>query len=356
MNIYLACYDAGAHPVDGSFWTWHHTDLKNNLLDQFYYNVASKHLPLPSTESAHFITSPKSLCGGCAGISGEWACWYRFADGGNDVHGRPGRIVLLAAFFKKNDGAQNNTSGILRHRLFQEYVRQAKSSCPMPRPASLELLIPSVHSEVDSAVDPENWKLLREQSRLDINGENAIIKIGNIIANIPPGTNFDCTVQSDAMGEQASITLPPGWEPITKEAEFSHNLLDDSDMGIKPLHREVSVVTQYPKANQKGSGQTVQESRFGFSITQQMIFAALSILIVGLVVGFAVGFVVGRWTGKSFWKKNTPTPRIIHVFRNKTLPKTQSALQQQGPQILNRSSNTIPAPVNNNAPKPATKQ
>jgi hypothetical protein len=304
MRFYLACYDPGGDATDGSFWAWQHPALKADMLDEFYYGFASKHLPLPSTQSARFLTLPNGLCGGCAGISHQWSCWYRFVDGGSDVRGRPGRIVLLAAFFNPLDGQGRNTSGVLRNAIIQGYAQQAPSMCPIPPPASMELLF----SEVVASVDRVQREKLEGESVVNFDGTNAMNAGGDLIANIPPGNSFDCTVQGALGGESVRVQLLHGQRLLAKEGGMSSVEPDGAAMEIEPVEVQLShapatapnlrgIVPLSTRARNRPGG------RFGTGIPL--------ITIIGVrIIIFIAGFAVGILTGGILWKKGPNTSSL----------------------------------------------
>ena len=275
MRFYLACYDAGADAVAGSFWTWHHPEIGADALDKSYYEVASKNLPLPSTNSFHILATPNGLWGGCAGISPEWACWYRFADGGTDVRGRPGRSVLFAAFFRPDDGRGNDTSGVLCSDFFQENGRLARLRRPVPCPTRLELSIPLGPAHRD----PSQWERLRRESRMEFNEPNAITAAGNLIANIPPGTCFDCRVQREAGSESAVLNVLSSLEPTTERSVILGGMAGD----IKPACSQV-----FTSANRKPTVRKTMLQTMGLGPRNRQYGLATALFI--FIMGFGLGF------------------------------------------------------------------
>ncbi|MGC9258640.1 MAG: hypothetical protein ACP5I8_00985 [Phycisphaerae bacterium] len=343
MRFYLACYDAGADAVAGSFWTWHHPDIQTDALDRLYYDFASKHLPLPSSGLARFLTLPNGLCGGCAGVSPRWSCWYRFVDGGTDIRGRPGRIVLLAAFFNPSETRGENTADVLRHQVLQDCARQAKSSCPILPPRSLELLI----SGVPAGLDPVQWEKLNRELSMDLNCKNAIFAGGNLIANIPPQMSFDCTVQSGPDGESMRVQLLPSRQSIAEESGMSWGERDATSLEQEPADFHGSHTPAMQPSHCEAMPPPIRAKKRP-GILPAMHGSTKSVYISI----FLVGFIIGLLTGWACWKRAHTTIPKLRTQLNQQIPTQKLHTLPLSKQVARLSSNSSKPPASGVAKPP----
>ena len=94
----IALYDPSQPSKDGAFWSWHAPELDPKLLNRLYYDVAVQGRPDDPNR-----LDDGTIVGGIAQLTPEWACVYRFGNGGRDLRRRPGRFVMLAAFLPYAD-------------------------------------------------------------------------------------------------------------------------------------------------------------------------------------------------------------------------------------------------------------
>lgn len=216
MRCLLAVFDPAHRSPDGSYWTWRHPELPPDVLDAFYYGSAAKHFPV-GTEP---ISADGLQCG-CASVGDEWICWYRFASGGRDRAGRPGRWVVLAAFLHRRDYYGEDWSWIFDSPPFEHLASQASTHCPLPAPASLE-----VPWDSRGAAGPAS-----PAAGCSPAGNYATAPASHLTSSvcgaaIRPGRGFDCVLVRGNGIDQISVTVHDG----IQQPSIGHRSLDTSDL------------------------------------------------------------------------------------------------------------------------------
>ncbi|HMO83411.1 MAG TPA: hypothetical protein PKC18_00675 [Lacipirellulaceae bacterium] len=133
MQLLFALYDPGAAARNGSHWTWHSSSLPMSLLDRVFYEANEQRPEAPSA------LTTENVWGGVARIDDAYVAVYRFADGGRDRLGRPGRWVLVVAFVRISDAIGKDLLPLLNLPEFERIVRGAPHECPVVAPAMLEI-------------------------------------------------------------------------------------------------------------------------------------------------------------------------------------------------------------------------
>ena len=118
-----------------------------------------------------------------------WCCWYRFVNGGRDLHSRPGRFVILCAFIRRENLKAWDWSGILESTVFRDHAATVPP-CPMPQPASLAM--DYLPSPVVTA--PERLSVVKERGSLELEGANALQQAGELCASLDFAPRFHCEI------------------------------------------------------------------------------------------------------------------------------------------------------------------
>ncbi|MBN2579386.1 MAG: hypothetical protein JXB10_10375 [Pirellulales bacterium] len=226
VRIFTAFYDPSQSSKDGSFWSWHSPDLDRNLLVRFYYDVAAAGIPEDPNQLTH-----QTVIGGIAQVTPSWACVWRFGNGGRDVHGRPGRFVLFAAFVAREETDGVDISSLLTCKVVNDILDQSLTACPVPLPAALECDIPLQQVRGDPIVLE---KVLRE-GQLELTGKDAFVEAGVICANLPADRLWICRVRAETGGISAVIDCPiPNSKLGGYAPEDSKKIPEDSTISGSP--------------------------------------------------------------------------------------------------------------------------
>jgi hypothetical protein len=247
-----------------------------SLLDEFFYDHASKHGPESEGQVA-----PDWLLGGCASVDREWICWYRFVDGGRDKHGRPGRNVLLAAFVRRHDHSGYDWSGILESSPFQEIAQIAPATCPIPPPAKLELdWTPSLVIIDTSDLDSQ----LLADGKVDFEKAGGLQSISAVCQRIPSDRSFDCFFTRKNGVTHVAISLSQNKQVWTAEAVTQHS---DVSITTVPTEQFDCTLATAPRTWPVAIYSAINEARL--RINQQR-----SGLIAGMLLGIALTLAVWR--------------------------------------------------------------
>lgn len=188
MLILTALFDPSQPSPDGSFWSWHAPGLDRRLLDQLYYDVAAKGIPADPSR-----LTDQALIGGIVQLTPQWICVWRFANGGRDTHGRPGRFVMFTAFVKRNEADGVDLTPLLTCKVANDVLGQALTGRPVPAPAVLEC---DFHLELVHADPLVITKILRE-GRLELTGDVSFAQAGAICANLPEDRQWVCRLHKE---------------------------------------------------------------------------------------------------------------------------------------------------------------
>lgn len=213
MRFQLALYDAAYHAGGGSYWTWKHPELAEDLLDRFYYDFAR----LCSADEAN-VAHDNNIEEGCARIDENYFCWYQWLNGGHDLRGRPGRRVLLCAFSSEPSDLGLDYSAVMETATFQQLAALAHT-CPVSAPAFLEL---EIEGHLVQRNDEEVSNLER-QLVLDLHSLCAIRDAAAIYAWLPPSHQWHCQIWRRSDGKHAKITLVTKSRTIVDDTPSHHN-------------------------------------------------------------------------------------------------------------------------------------
>lgn len=176
----FALFDPARHCPDGSYWSWRAEGLDPRQLDRLYYEAAARHLPPDPDRLA-----PDDIWGGMADLGDDIVGIYRCFDGGRDLHGRPGRFVILATLLARVDVAGRDAMAVLRSNT-AEWVARRATECPVPEPPSLaeDVELPAAIGEEEPSDD-----------MLDLTGPDAIERAGRIFGRLPSGEGWRCEIR-----------------------------------------------------------------------------------------------------------------------------------------------------------------
>ena len=198
MRCYLAAFDQAHLSADRTYWTWHHPDLSMHVLDNFLYDCATKHWP----DEAAPIAAIR-IRGGFASVDRNWFCWYRFLEGGRDKVGRPGRVVLLAAFVRALDHRDLDWSGVLESPQFNEVAVQVATKCPVPVPDSMEL----TWDPMPVFPDVNDGSNILDEKRADFEGPSAVQTALVACSRLPSEFRIDCSLNRGSDGDRVVLIV-----------------------------------------------------------------------------------------------------------------------------------------------------
>ena len=155
MQIHYALYDPSHDTGGGNYWTWYAETLPLEMLQNFYREVAVKHVPKSPFDMAdpHFWDdfAPTTVC------YGDWTVIYRFFSGGNDKSHRPGRYIILTVWVKTEEINDVDLSPIQDNNVFR-FVSKNARKLPVPPPkvltAKWEIETPKQETANDCAENP----------------------------------------------------------------------------------------------------------------------------------------------------------------------------------------------------------
>lgn len=134
MRLFLAIYDPASQT---DYWVHRHDVIPKKILDSFYYGIV-RYKP-DNIEKFGW----EDIYAGLATIDKTWCCWYRFMAAGRDTFGRPGRFIIVTAFFYRDGPLTHQTEKILESPIFRNLAQIAPQTYPIPRPESLEFELDS---------------------------------------------------------------------------------------------------------------------------------------------------------------------------------------------------------------------
>jgi hypothetical protein len=197
----FALYDPAQPSPGGSYWAWLAEGLDVARLDKLYYDAASGNRPPDPNRLL-----PDDVWGGIAELGDDIVGVYRYFDGGRDLHGRPGRFVILATLLDSRDVRGRDLSVIFRSETARWAAQRAPMTCPLPAPPSLEEPIELPPVIVDDDLTQERFEFV---------GHDALSRAGRVFGSLPSGMGWRCMIRgaSDCVS-QSSIyrnnpTSPP---------------------------------------------------------------------------------------------------------------------------------------------------
>lgn len=286
MKVLLAAFDQ-AHPGPaGNYWAWAHPDLPAAMRDEFYFTVAAKHFDsLPQTIPLD------SLIGGGAALTADWCCWYRFIDGGYDMQGRPGRVVVLCGFADRQASASADLSGLLRSPIFTNLASVAHNQCPLEAPPSLAIE-PDWPQERQATKDPPYLPI---GERAQWQGPGAISKAMHAASLLPPDQRWQCEVNSAPGSETSTLWRLAPTLPKPPDVESPDTTPPPQNPTASPTRSTSTLSTPSPVATPLDPSHNAPASsprhrfRRGFSLG----------VLVGLLIGFALGWLI-EWEYGNF--------------------------------------------------------
>lgn len=176
----FALFDPAQYSPDGAYWSWRAEGLDPRQLDRLYYEAAARHLPPDPNRLGR-----DDLWGGMADLGDDVVGVYRCFDGGRDLHGRPGRFVILATLLAREDVAGRNATPVLRSNTAEWVTRRAKE-CPVAEPPNLaeDVELPTATGEEEPGEDP-----------LELTGPDAVERAGRIFGRLPSGEGWRCEIR-----------------------------------------------------------------------------------------------------------------------------------------------------------------
>ncbi len=295
----LACYDHGDRSArDGSFWVWVHPDLRPELLTRFFYDFVAKVAPaVPSSLTGG------SIQGGWAGIDSQWGCVYRFFNGGRDYLDRPGRYIVVCAFYRSQVTDRFNGLNLLSSsELFGRWASSAEVPLPAPQ-GDLSL-------DLDVALPPES-ECLDDKGQIKQKGAECT----DLVA---AGKPFHCTVVCDTAGTRVErreppiaatpAREPPGAVSGLREA-YRLNPSAEADRSPVPLTKSADL----PARRLSGVGV--------YSVPKKL---AVAIIVLVVVVVAVVA--------------------IVHIFSINTRPSPRLAVSTSSPLQISTKPNAPPPP------------
>ncbi|MDR0336327.1 MAG: hypothetical protein LBI18_04480 [Planctomycetaceae bacterium] len=167
MQIHYALYDQ-SYSNEGKYWTWFDESLPWSVLDKFYSDFASKHLPPKPNDLTN-----TDLWGGAVTFDG-YLVLYRCFNGGYDNYDRPQRCVIMTAWLKTTDVvAGTDLSQIFDNNIFrftQEHAKKIPVSKPEKLTEEIMLATNNATKNITFQVDDQVNDLLRmKEKRFVIN-------------------------------------------------------------------------------------------------------------------------------------------------------------------------------------------
>ncbi len=179
----FALFDPARHSPDGSYWSWRAEGLDPRQLDRLYYEAAARHLPPDPNR-----LGPADIWGGMADLGSDVVGIYRCFDGGRDLHGRPGRFVILATLMAREDIVGKDVTAVLRSKA-ADWVSRRATECPVPEPPDLpeEIELPEAVGEEAPGGDS-----------LDFTGPDAVERAGRVFGRLAAGEGWRCEIRQTA--------------------------------------------------------------------------------------------------------------------------------------------------------------
>ncbi|GHT46317.1 hypothetical protein FACS189454_07270 [Planctomycetales bacterium] len=183
MRIYYALYDPSTDAGRGNYWTWRDEKLPLELLNNFYNNIAAKHLPpAPNKLMADELWGGMAVIGtqerNVDALHSEWTVLYRCFNGGHDRQDRPGRYVILTAWIETNKPVGVDLLPILLNRTFQE-IAAVSQKLPVPQPNAL------AETYIGNATEKKMFSLPDNGFRKEFGGADAVRQATEYFASIP---------------------------------------------------------------------------------------------------------------------------------------------------------------------------
>lgn len=292
MKLRLALYDPSYYDAEGSNWTWKNPEIPGPILDRFFYDVAGKRRPSnPKT------LTPSKLNGGLSRMGAGWSVVYRFCDGGRDRHGRPGRFVIVCAWFITGEVAALGVSDLLCSPVFADVVAAAPTSCPIPSPSNLTI---EWRAATMKAIDPVDLERLLSDRRKAFSGENAWTKAEALFFSIPPGRPTHLCLLGDDTTQRAEITIS---SPESVKSPALQNSLHP--------HRQTSGTSPEKKKSSPSPGKLRLALNTLWS-NGPMAFAA------GILFGLLIAVILG-------WRPDFKFLPLTEPLRSTTVPKDEDS-------------------------------
>lgn len=203
VRVLFAIYDPARRSADGSLWSWRAPDLSVAFLESFYYDKAYLSWP----QDVHQLGSG-DVWGGAARHDREWIGLYRYFNGGRDPRGRPGRVVLAAAFIQLRDAVNVDLSPLLKCKTFQWVAEHAATRCPLPMPPVLEELVQLPKARPD----PDLVERLLRGETVECRGIDADQRAIAACLGLPGNRQWQCSLRQSAQETLALVKIET--EPI----------------------------------------------------------------------------------------------------------------------------------------------
>lgn len=227
-----ALFDPSSPSSDGSFWSWRSPSLDRRMLDRLYYDTASKVRPEQPNQ-----LGIDTIIGGFANVTTDWKLVFRYGNGGRDIHGRPGRFVMIVAGVPLETARSVDLASLLTCQQFEDTLRLAPSSCPVPAPDQLEVSV----EEQSRSADPILVAQVIRDGRLDLEGPDSIEQAAAICNALPDEWLWACHVKQEGANQTASIqrllapqTVQPSTPSVVTETP---SVIDDEPVptvAVKP--------------------------------------------------------------------------------------------------------------------------
>ncbi len=269
MKIHIALYDPSHLTRERTYWTWRSPKLDIKLLNQLYYEVAASTRPEDPNQ-----LSPKTMLGGFASIGGDFVFVYRFADGGYDSFGRPGRFVMIVAGLSLNPAGSSDLGQIVSGPTFAKLVADAKLSCPVSQPPDLSIDLDLSPSKVDPILVStalRNKRLVMAESGGPAAAEILSV-VSHVYSNLLANGSWQCKFH---------IEVETGKAVAEYEESPRHALPERSDQGAQPRHQF---------ENETMESKIITTGHFPGKSRRN----AFAVIILCLIIGFTVAEVFWR--------------------------------------------------------------
>ena len=286
VTTFLACYDPGSPSLasldaGSDYWQWHDQSLSSPFRQKVYYDVLAARRPSSASVFKGLVGG--ELVGGCCAIDDSWLCWYRFADGGADVNGRPGRMVIFAAFIRRADAKDLDTSIVLNDARMAACVKDAYNNLPPEPPAGgLQWVIACEEPGTPDSLGPK-WHCPHTEVQLQGSNNELVRRVGKIVAQIGTSEFFDIFIDNDVAYIKA---IPAALQQAQQDNSLYSAPTAIAGVAAKPFlaEQDAVAVRQQPRI--------VPHSSVGNSPTELLVrhwrFLA-AVFFLGLVIGGIVG-------------------------------------------------------------------
>ena len=262
MIGHLAAYDPAIATPIGDYWIWKSEAVDKNTRGRFYADIYGAHPPHdPNAIGADDVH------GGCL-ARGNWACFYRFYDGGRDLRGRPGRFVLLCLFVARSEIVGRDCSEWLETGplAVDPHVLAAAGSPTQPTQLNPTIQAPPLPA---AAPKPAVTKYVGESAPGD-----AWSRCGALSSE----HDFHWKVDRRERETSAEVVIEAVDEPL---AEASSRPVRFTDRGMPSADRSTRVEPSSAPIN--------------FNATKSYIPRISKLTYLGFILGIAIGFTAALW-------------------------------------------------------------